>query len=246
MLLGQVNGIFVVQRLYACKKDQGCVGFAFKEDGGTFPFYSNGEKCTNDCTKKEWISDRLLIKGGSGNGKYQCYVKKVGDSEWYRFSREKLRHYPNDSIALSWDPNKDNYISINCAGISKGLVMPPKEGAAVKCAAGDSKFYRSSREKLRHYPNDSIALIWDPNKENYIYIDCTGIKIDPTMLPKPAEGSSLKCRKNQDNPPRFLPRYLTFLPLPLLHRRPDYGRLVHGALHRYARVISGLAPTQSR
>ena len=124
---------------------------------------------------------------GDGSGSVYRYV---GDNT--------LRHYPNPTIADSWDPNwRTPEVISDCTGVVKGTPTPHKKvddatvGSAWQCEANDpigapnAAVYRyMGDDTFRHYPNPTIASSWDPNWTSFGKIsDCTGVvKGDPLPM----------------------------------------------------------------
>jgi len=117
----------------------------------------------------------------------------------YRYVGDNtLRHYPNPTIASSWDPNWASLTKIaDCTGVIKGTTLPHKTvsdatvGSAWQCEASDpigapnAAVYRyMGNDTFRHYPNPTIAASWDPNWASLGKVpDCTGvIKGDPLPM----------------------------------------------------------------
>ena len=108
------------------------------------------------------------------------------------------RHYPNPTIADSWDPDWMSFKKISdCTGVVKGTPTPHKKvddatvGSAWQCEANDpmgapnNAVYRyMGDDTFRHYPNPTIASSWDPNWTSFVKIpDCTGVvKGDPLPM----------------------------------------------------------------
>ena len=108
------------------------------------------------------------------------------------------RHYPNPTIADSWDPDWMSFKKISdCTGVVKGTPTPHKKvddatvGSAWQCEANDpmgapnNAVYRyMGDDTFRHYPNPIIASSWDPNWMSFGKIsDCTGVvKGDPLPM----------------------------------------------------------------
>ena len=114
----------------------------------------------------------------------------------YRYVGDNtLRHYPNPTIASSWDPNWASFTKIaDCTGVIKGTTLPHKTvsdatvGSAWQCEASDpigapnAAVYRyMGNDTFRHYPDPTIASSWDSNWTSFGKVpDCTGvIKGDP-------------------------------------------------------------------
>ena len=114
-----------------------------------------------------------------------------GENEKHRYrvssNQGKLRHYPDDDIAKSWDEENweyEEYIE-DCAGLSLGDPMPsrPTVGKSAKCGKNDLKnknnnaVYRVNEDgTFGHYPNSTIAASWDSDWQNNTTIgDCEGI-----------------------------------------------------------------------
>jgi hypothetical protein len=120
----------------------------------------------------------------------QAVYRYVGDNT--------LRHYPNPTIATSWDPNWGSFTKIaDCTGVTKGTTLPHKTvsdaevGSAWQCEASDpigapnAAVYRyMGNDTFRHYPNPTIASSWDSNWTSFGKVpDCTGvIKGDPLPM----------------------------------------------------------------
>jgi hypothetical protein len=117
----------------------------------------------------------------------------------YRYVGDNtLRHYPNPTIASSWDPNWASFTKIaDCTGVTKGTTLPHKTvsdatvGSAWQCEASDpigapnAAVYRyMGNDTFRHYPNPTIASSWDSNWTSFGKVpDCTGvIKGDPLPM----------------------------------------------------------------
>src|SRR5210317_1596522 len=117
----------------------------------------------------------------------------------YRYVGDNtLRHYPNPTIATSWDPNWGSFTKIaDCTGVTKGTTLPHKTvsdaevGSAWQCEASDpigapnAAVYRyMGNDTFRHYPNPTIASSWDSNWTSFGKVpDCTGvIKGDPLPM----------------------------------------------------------------
>jgi len=114
-----------------------------------------------------------------------------GENEKHRYrvssNQGKLRHYPGDDIAKSWDEENweyEDYIE-DCAGLALGDPMPsrPTVGKSAKCGKNDLKnknnnaVYRVNEDgTFGHYPNPTIATSWDSDWRNNTTIgDCEGI-----------------------------------------------------------------------
>lgn len=114
-----------------------------------------------------------------------------GENEKHRYrvssNQGKLRHYPGDDIAKSWDEENweyEDYIE-DCAGLALGDPMPsrPTVGKSAKCGKNDLKnknnnaVYRVNEDgTFGHYPNPTIAASWDSDWRNNTTIgDCEGI-----------------------------------------------------------------------
>ena len=117
----------------------------------------------------------------------------------YRYVGDNTgRHYPNPTIASSWDPDWRSFVKISdCTGVVKGTPTPHKKvddatvGSALQCDANDpigapnAAVYRyMGDDTFRHYPNPTIASSWDPNWTSFGKIsDCTGVvKGDPLPM----------------------------------------------------------------
>lgn len=108
----------------------------------------------------------------------------AGAGAVYRFDgTNKLRHYPNPTIASSWDTNWRSRVSIDCTPFSKGDTMlfnldKLNPGQAVQCSINDTvgvpnAIYRyDGTNKLRYYPSPTIAGAWDANWRARVGIDC--------------------------------------------------------------------------
>ena len=99
-----------------------------------------------------------------------------GENEKNRYrvssNQGKLRHYPDDDIAKSWDEENweyEDYIE-DCDGLALGdpMTEKPPVGASVRCGKNDLKgsnnisVYRVNADAtLGHYPNPTIAASWD-------------------------------------------------------------------------------------
>ena len=118
----------------------------------------------------------------------KCINDGNGNSDAvYRFTRRKLGLYPTPEIATSWDSNWRSYIQVDCTQIpvSTPMIAAPNEGQAVKCSIernknGDS-IYRFTKNRVRWYPNSTIANSWDVNWESFITIDCINIVLGQDM-----------------------------------------------------------------
>jgi len=114
-----------------------------------------------------------------------------GENEKHRYrvssNQGKLRHYPGDDIAKSWDEENweyEEYIE-DCAGLALGDPMPsrPTVGKSAKCGKNDLKnknnnaVYRVNEDgTFGHYPNPTIAASWDSDwADNTTIGDCEGI-----------------------------------------------------------------------
>lgn len=114
-----------------------------------------------------------------------------GENEKHRYrvssNQGKLRHYPGDDIAKSWDEENweyEEYIE-DCAGLALGDPMPsrPTVGKSAKCGKNDLKnknnnaVYRVNEDgTFGYYPNSTIAASWDSDWQNNTTIgDCEGI-----------------------------------------------------------------------
>ena len=109
----------------------------------------------------------------------------------YRYvGNNTLRHYPNPTIASSWDSNWMSFGKVaDCTGLTKGTALPHKTvsdatvGSAWQCEAGDPldapnvAVYRyMGNDTFRHYPNPTIASSWDSNWTSFGKVaDCTGV-----------------------------------------------------------------------
>jgi len=108
------------------------------------------------------------------------------------------RHYPNPTIASSWDPDWGSFVKIpDCTGVVTGSPTPHKKvndatvGDAFQCETNDpigapnGAVYRyMGNDTFRHYPDPTIASSWDPDWGSFVKIpDCTGvIKGDPMAI----------------------------------------------------------------
>jgi hypothetical protein len=103
---------------------------------------------------------------------------------------DTFRHYPNPTIASSWDPNWMSFTKIaDCTGVTNGAPLPHKTvsdaevGSAWQCEASDPvgapnrAVYRyMGNDTFRHYPNPTIASSWDSNWMSFGKVpDCTGV-----------------------------------------------------------------------
>jgi hypothetical protein len=148
----------------------------------------------------------------------------------YRYVGDNtLRHYPNPTIASSWDPNWASFTKIaDCTEVTKGTTLPHKTvsdatvGSAWQCEASDPigapnrAVYRyMGNDTFRHYPNPTIASSWDSNWTSFGKVpDCTGV-INGAPLPhktvSDAEaGSSWQCEAGDpmDAPNRAVYMYM--------------------------------------
>jgi hypothetical protein len=129
----------------------------------------------------------------------QCNANDVGsgvNAAVYRYmGGTELRHYPNPTIASSWDPDwATTFKKIDCEGLTEGEQMPynAEVGDPVQCNANDvgsgaNAVYRVEADNvLHHYPNPSIASSWDPDwATTFKRIDCQGYTQGPAMAAKP-------------------------------------------------------------
>ena len=130
----------------------------------------------------------------------QCNANDVGsgvNAAVYRYmGGTELRHYPNPSIASSWDPDwGTTFKKIDCEGLTEGEKMSynAEVGDPVQCNANDvgsganAAVYRVEADNvLRHYPNPPIASSWDPDwGTTFKKIDCQGYTQGPAMAAKP-------------------------------------------------------------
>jgi len=115
---------------------------------------------------------------------------KYGENEKNRYrvssNQGKLRYYPDDDIAKSWDGDweYEEYIE-DCDGLALGdpMAEKPPVGTSVKCGKNDLKdsnnisVYRVNEDAtLGHYPNSTIAASWDSDWEDNTTIEnCEGI-----------------------------------------------------------------------
>ena len=115
-----------------------------------------------------------------------------GENEKHRYrvssNQGKLRRYPGDDIAKSWDEEWQYEDDIeDCAGLALGDPMPekPTVGKSVRCGKNDLKnknniaVYRVNEDgTFGHYPDQTIAASWDSdwNTSSTTTIgDCEGI-----------------------------------------------------------------------
>ena len=107
-----------------------------------------------------------------------------------------FRHYPNPTIASSWDPDwGSTYKKLpSCKGVTIGEPMnynfESTLRAPYQCASDDpldapnSAVYRNMGNGLfRHYPNPTIASSWDPDwGSTYKKLpSCKGVTIGEPM-----------------------------------------------------------------
>ncbi len=143
-------------------------------------------------------------------------------SKIYRYMNGELHHYPTSEIAYSWDPDWREALTIDCNGIPIGwpmdIMIPTgspvsttefysystlhiSEGQAVQCDGDTTSLFRWEFGQLREYENVFIANSWDPNYNDYIVVDCTGLSFGPPMLLNSqvtsmiyvAEGTTIQC-----------------------------------------------------
>ena len=146
-----------------------------------------------DCTGLSIGQNMALRPSVDDNQTVQCKDNTDGSNEptrVYRFIDDKIRHYPHEIIAHTWDydwhfnPIK----SIDCTGLTIGKPMTPKihglnEDDMVKCSNDTDlsdnpyKVYRYSHAGLlRYLPNPTIASSWDSLwHQDFKTIDCSGI-----------------------------------------------------------------------
>jgi len=119
------------------------------------------------------------VPGGAGKGAV------------YRIENGRLRWYPNEAIANSWDGNWKNAKMISdCSGVTRADDMVYKStiqlneaidnNRSVRCGrdvsngAGGGAIYKVEDRKLRWYPSPTIAESWDRNWNNPVTVDdCT-------------------------------------------------------------------------
>jgi hypothetical protein len=138
-------------------------------------------ECSNIPSRKP-IDEGLAVKCGAT------------ETNVYRYTHGKLRHYPNPDVASAWDPNWGSPEVVDCTGIPRGPPMAAKrpvvsteaigEGWAIMCGAPDTKTYRYTGGKLRHYPNPEVANTWDRKWESSTVVDCTRLPRGPPMAAK--------------------------------------------------------------
>lgn len=115
----------------------------------------------------------------------------VGAGAFYRVEDGKLRWYPNERIANSWDSNwKAAKMIADCSAVERindmryksedQLDYAIKNNRSVQCGidvnggAGAGAVYKVVNGKLRWYPNEMIANSWDTNWKNIVRVDdCT-------------------------------------------------------------------------
>ena len=108
----------------------------------------------------------------------------------FRWTKGKLRHYPDTTAASSWDPNWRDTTAIDCSTLTHGHAMIEKffleEGDNVMCHGDEYRVYRWMNGQLRHFPNPSVANSWDENWRPHIQrIDCSPYEIVQAMSDKP-------------------------------------------------------------
>jgi len=135
-------------------------------------------------------------------------------SSVYRYMGNKiLRGYPNETIAISWEPNYYNpggvLENMDCAVFTVGANMAVKPtvdvGKSVKCTSniptartGDT-IYRWDGSNLRPYPSETIAISWEPNYYNpggVLDIDCAGFTVGTDMAINPATQYRYLCNEH--------------------------------------------------
>jgi len=162
-----------------------------EEDGGA----GGAGGANNQDSEDETVPNVLTDPVGTP---IQCTANDVGsgvNAAVYRYmGGTELRHYPNPSIASSWDPDWTTFKKIDCEGLTEGEKMPynAEVGDPVQCNANDvgsgvnAAVYRVEADNvLRHYPNPSIASSWDPAWTTFKKIDCQGYTQGPAMAAKP-------------------------------------------------------------
>jgi hypothetical protein len=162
---------------------------------------------------------------GDGNP-VRCDTADVGGGPGavYRTTgTSTLRHYPNPTIATSWDPDWGTTTQgIDCTGFVLGadMDMEPNAAAAaaeaeaaaaraaalgygnpVTCSANDvgggaGAVYRTTgTTTLRHYPNPAIADSWDPDWGSTTEaIDCIGFVKGDDMAMEQSAADALAAR----------------------------------------------------
>jgi WSC domain len=150
---------------------------------------SKPENCSRTFLGGAW-QNNVFINPIIDKPKEDTSMKCIGDPvKVYRYTGGKKRHYPNPTIASSWDPNWGNSDNYDCNFIQDGPPMEmnlPKEGASIKCNGDPIKVYRYTEGKRRHYPNPVIAGSWDPNWGNTKNWNCAVIPEGPPMAMKEA------------------------------------------------------------
>lgn len=123
----------------------------------------------------------------------------AGPGAVYRYDgSNKLQHYPSPTIATSWDYNWRSAKTIDCSKFNKGdslnfRLAPLKDlnnGQSVKCNDPSSAaVYRYDKDinKIRQYPNPTVAKSWDPLFYlNFYTIDCNNVETGDLMTIKPS------------------------------------------------------------
>ena len=109
------------------------------------------------------------------------------NTDVYRVENNKLRWYPSEKIANSWDTNwKNAKLIADCSAVERSNDMRYKSEDQLDDAIKNNKsvtcgndvnvgsVYRVENRKLRWYPSAGIAGDWDSNWSNSVKIDdCT-------------------------------------------------------------------------
>ena len=133
----------------------------------------------------------------------------------FRYTAKEIRHYPDPTIASSWDPVWRQFKNIDCTGIKVGTPMALNhavlpEGASIACSnMKPSPVFRLVNNTIYRFRFAAYASSWDPKWHEFKTIDCTSLARGFPLALKPApvaltEGLAVKCA---DKPSDAIFRY---------------------------------------
>jgi hypothetical protein len=150
----------------------------------------SGGKQTATCKADgNWDSDWQCSVASPGEAISCTGYNPKGAGAIYRYDgNKKMRHYPNEEIAGSWDPNWTSGVNriVDCTGFTLGADMVKiSSGDSIACVGNEGYIQRYVGDKtIRGYPSAEIAGSWDSNWWNPKIIDCSGLTSGPVMAKK--------------------------------------------------------------
>ncbi|EOD08755.1 hypothetical protein EMIHUDRAFT_459945, partial [Emiliania huxleyi CCMP1516] len=164
----------------ACFNDFACVAIAFRTEPGYASVVYTSTGCTDDCTRTEWLEDRSLIVGSSGDSRYECYVSwdlwcggtVVLSSAPYASGEPFQAEYGvslspgvecelvmKDSYGDGWNGASWSGLGQEGLTVASGAALDNVEYVAAGYTASGAPYYRASTSSFSY-------LYWDP--------DCNG------------------------------------------------------------------------